>query len=161
MSKESAHSKHGHAGNEHPRGEHGQAAHDNAHSHQEHEHAGREHMHGEHAHAHGGQAGAEHDEFLASIRKLKEAEKSAEAILEAAKRQASATEALSRERAVEISAKAAEKAVLAKNEILAEGRKKTETEVSSIINDAKKQAEKIRGRRLDGREVAALSQSVL
>lgn len=103
----------------------------------------------------------EHDEFLASIRSLKEAEKSALTHVEAARKQAADIEARGREKAVEISAKAQEKAVGIKNEIIAKGRVETEKEVGSILNEAKKQSERIRAKRLLEREVSALSQSVL
>lgn len=101
------------------------------------------------------------DEFLHQVRSLKQAEKSAQAALEEAKKSASHAEALGREKAVEISAKATEKAVAAKNDILARGREEADKEVGTIMNDAKKQAEKIRGKRLSDKDASALSAGVL
>jgi len=101
------------------------------------------------------------DEFLSQVRKLKEAEASAQAVLEEAKKTAAQVEAAGREKAVEINAKATERAVAAKNDILAKGRQETEAEVAKIIGEAKKQAEKIRSKKLADKDVASLSQGVL
>lgn len=111
---------------------------------------GKEHRHGAHA-----------DDFLSQVRSLKEAEKSAQAVLEEAKTRASQIEAGARERAVEIAAGASEKSVAIKNELLATGREETEKEVAGVTSDAKKSAEKIRGKRLADKDVLALSQTVL
>ena len=105
--------------------------------------------------------GAEADEFLFQVRSLKEAEKSAQAVLEEAKAKAAQIEAGARERAVEITARSNEKSVAAKNDLLAKGREETDKEASAVINEAKKQAEKIRGKRLADKDVLALSQTVL
>ena len=105
--------------------------------------------------------GAQPDEFLSQVRTLKEAEKSAQAVVEAAKANAAQIEAAAREKAVEIAARSSEKAVAAKNDILAKGREETDKEVNSVINEAKKSAEKIQGKRLADKDVLALSQTVL
>ena len=110
---------------------------------------------GAHAHA------ATPDDFLSSVKTLKEAEKSAAAKVEEAKKEAARIEAQGREKAVEIASRAAEEAVEAKNEIFASERGKTEHEVSERLHDARKQAEKIRGKRLSDRDVEQLSASVL
>jgi vacuolar-type H+-ATPase subunit H len=102
----------------------------------------------------------EHDDFLHSIRQLKEAEKAAADRAEEARKQAAAIEAAGRERAVEISARATELAVQAKNSILAKEREEADAQVSSILGEAKKQAEKIRARRLTEKDASALSHSV-
>mgnify|MGYP001619351032 CR=1 FL=1 len=118
----------------------------------------------EHAHSHHSGAGHSHsssDEFLEHVNFLKQAEKAASDTLDSSKVQAAQIEAAGREKAVEISAKAQERAVLAKNETLAKGREQTDGEVGEIIGDAKKQAEKIRGKRLPEKDVASLSGSIL
>jgi len=120
----------------------------------------KSHVHAAHGHPHHHEHN-EHDAFLASIRELKEAEKAAGEKVEQAKKEAATIEAMGREKAVEITVKANEKAVQAKNEMLAEGRQKTDREVSSILGESKKHAEKIRSKRLVDREVDALSKSVL
>jgi len=106
-------------------------------------------------------AGHEHEEFLASIRKLKEAENSSKEAIEQAKREAAGIEAAAKEKAVEIAAKASDNAVEAKNQMLKEWREKTDREISEIIGEAKKQAGKIREKRLAEREVEAISRSVI
>ncbi|MFA6489198.1 MAG: hypothetical protein WCT52_00790 [Candidatus Micrarchaeia archaeon] len=111
---------------------------------------GKEHHHGAHA-----------DDFLSQVRSLKEAEKSAQAVLDEAKGKAAQIEAGARERAVEMAARASEKSVAVKNEVLAKGREETDKEANGVINDAKKSAEKIRGKRLADKDVLALSQTVL
>lgn len=112
--------------------------------------------------AHGGaHQHAASEDFLSSVKALKEAEKSAARVLEEAKKEAARVEAQGKEHAVEIASRANEKAVQAKNETLATGREKTEKEVSELLHEAKKQAEKIRGKRLSDRDVEQLSASVL
>jgi vacuolar-type H+-ATPase subunit H len=101
------------------------------------------------------------DEFLSQIKFLQDAEKSALAEIEGAKKQSAQIEAAGREKAVEADAKAAERAVQAKNEVLARGREQTDKEVSDILGDAKKQAEKIKGKRLNDRDVSSFSASLL
>ena len=101
------------------------------------------------------------DDFLSSVRTLKEAEKSAAAKVEEGRRQAAKIEALGKEKAVEIASRANEKAVQTKNEILASGRGKTEQEVSGLHHEAKKQAEKIRAKRLNDRDVQGLSEQIV
>lgn len=156
-----SHASHGQAHQKHEHSDHSHA-HGHGHSHELHSHGHA----GQQEHAHHKHTGAAHanegsDEFLASIRLLREAEKSAQSALEGARGQAASIEAQGREKAVEISAKAQEKAVNFKNEIISKGREETEKEVGSILNEAKKQAERIRAKRLLEREVSALSQSVL
>lgn len=109
------------------------------------------------AHAHAASA----DEFLSSVKALKEAEKSAAQVVEGAKKEAARIEAQGRERAVEIASRANEKAVQAKNEMLSQGREKTEQGVSGLHHESKKQAEKIRGKRLSDKDVQGLSEQVL
>ncbi len=109
------------------------------------------------AHHHGVHA----DDFLNQVRMLKEAEKSAQQVLDSAKQRAAGIEAAARERAVEAAASAEEKAVQVKNDIFAKGRGETDKEIASIIGDAKKQAEKISAKRLSDKDVSALSQGVL
>lgn len=101
------------------------------------------------------------DDFLSSVKALKEAEKSSARMLEEARKEAARIEAQGKEKGVEIASRATEKAVQAKNEILASGREKTEKDVSELMHEAKKQAEKIRGKRLSDRDVEQLSASVL
>lgn len=125
------------------------------------------------AHPHGASAddllersegrGSSHSEldFLSSVRSLKEAEKSAEALLEQAKKEAAQTEADARARAATMAAQAQEKAVQAKNEILAKIREETKKETDRILADAKKQSDKMRGKRLSDKDAEALSQSQL
>ncbi|MCX6773158.1 MAG: hypothetical protein NTV88_05325 [Candidatus Micrarchaeota archaeon] len=110
------------------------------------------------AHAHAAHAA---DEFLSSVKTLKEAEKSAAAKFEEGKKEAARVEAGGKEKAVEIASRANEKAVQAKNELLSSGRDKTEKEVSELTHDAQKQAEKIRAKRLGDKDVASLAESVL
>jgi vacuolar-type H+-ATPase subunit H len=110
------------------------------------------------AHAHTAHA---EDEFLSSVKTLKEAEKSSAAAVEEAKKEAARIEAHGREKAIEIISRANEKAVAAKNEILLAGREKTEKEVSELTHDAKKLSEKIRGKRLSDKDVSALSEGVI
>ena len=113
---------------------------------------------GAHVHPHtskvAGSGGASHvdaaDEFLSSVKTLKEAEKSAAAKLEEGKKEAARVEAGGKEHAVEIASRANEKAVAAKNEILSTGREKTEKEVSELTKDAHKQAEKLKSTRKGG-----------
>lgn len=100
-------------------------------------------------------------EFLTSVRTLKEAEKSAAQKLEEAKKEAAKIEASAREKAVELQAKAAEKAVATKNELLADGKRKTEAEIKGILDEAHKQAAKIRAKRLAEKDVLAISEHVL
>lgn len=95
------------------------------------------------------------------MKALKEAEKSAAAKVEEAKKLSAHIEAQGREHAVEIAARANENAVQAKNEILSQGREKTEKEVADLHNEAKKQAEKIRAKRLADKDVQSLSEQVL
>jgi len=101
------------------------------------------------------------DEFLSQVHKLREAESSAQSVLDEARKSASQVEAAGREKAVEINAKATERAVAAKNDILAKGRQETEVEVRKIIGEAKKQAEKIRSKQLADKDAASISQGVL
>lgn len=108
------------------------------------------------AHARGRQ-----DDFLLQVASLREAENSALAIVEEAKKQAAKVEADARERAVETAARASERAVGAKNEIIARGRQETDKEVGSMLSEAKRQAEKIRAKRLADRDVSAIAQKLL
>lgn len=122
-----------------------------------------------HAHPHASKAaetgGASHvdaaDEFLSSVKALKEAEKAAAQSVEEARKEAARIEAQGREHAVEIASRASEKAVQAKNELLTQGREKAEKEVSELLHEAKKQAEKIRGKRLSDRDVEQLSTTII
>jgi len=118
-----------------------------------HEHAAV-HPHG-HAHA------EHHDgEFLSQVRGLKDAEKSAAQQVEGARQEAAKLEASAREQAVEIASKAQQKAVEAKNEIMAKKRSETESEISAIMNAAKKQAASIRTKRLSDTDTAEISQDI-
>lgn len=114
----------------------------------------------EHA-AHGHAKSSHHEgEFLAQVRGLKEAEKSAAQRVEAAKKDAMQIEAAARESAIEMTSKAQHKAVEAKNEIMAKKRSETESEINSIMNAAKKQAATIRAKRLSDTDVAEISQDI-
>ena len=94
------------------------------------------------------------------MRSLKQAEQASAARVEDAKREAARIEAAARESAVEIINKANEKAVEAKNEILAKKRGETDSEISSIMGAAKKQAGSIRSKRLTETDVAEISQDI-
>lgn len=108
-------------------------------------------------HQHSGHDGSKNGgEFLTQVRSLREAEKSASSVVEEARKRASEIEAEARGKAVEISSRAQEKSVEEKNEVLAKGREQTEREVLSIINDAKKKAEKIKASRLADKDMAAI-----
>lgn len=113
------------------------------------------------AHKDAHQHAASPDDFLSSVKALKDAEKSAARMLEEAAKEAARVEAQGKEHAVEIASRANEKAVQAKNEMLASGREKTEKDVSELMHEAKKQAEKIRGKRLNDRDVESLAGQVL
>ena len=115
----------------------------------------KEAHHGAHQHA------ASPDDFLSSVKALKEAERSAAQALEQARKEAARIEAQGKEHAVEIASRAAEKAVQAKNELLTAGREKTENEVSGLHREAKKLSEKIRGKRLSDRDVEQLSANII
>jgi vacuolar-type H+-ATPase subunit H len=110
-----------------------------------------------HSHAHH----SHHDEeFLAQVRALQGAEKSAAQKVEDARKEAASIEASARELAVEIGAKAAQKAVEAKNEILSKRRTEADAEIARIQDAVKKQAAAIRAKKLPDSEISALSQSV-
>jgi vacuolar-type H+-ATPase subunit H len=94
------------------------------------------------------------------VRALKEAEKSAASQVEGARAEAARIEAAARESSVEMISKAGQKAVEAKNEILARRREQTESEVGSILGAAKKQAGAIRAKRLSDTDVAEISQDI-
>ena len=113
------------------------------------------------AKAHHGAHAASSDDFLSSVKALREAEKGASAKVEESKRQAAAIEAQGREKAVEISAKATEKAVAAKNELLSSGREKSDSEVNGILSDAGRQAAKMRAKRLADKDLQEISAQVL
>ncbi len=100
------------------------------------------------------------DQFLSSIKSLREAEKAAAGKVEEAKQEAARIEAAAREKAVEISAKASEKAVQAKNELRLDGRTKSDKEVKDIISEAQKQASKIRTRRLSEKDAQAIAERI-
>ncbi len=108
------------------------------------------------AHSHG-----KPDDFLLQIASLRQAENSALSIVEEAKKQAAKIESDARERAVEAAAKASERALGAKNEIIARGRQETDREVGSMTGEAKRQAEKIRAKRLADRDVSAVAQKLM
>ena len=114
------------------------------------EHAAEGHHHSTH---HG-------SEFAAQVRTLREAEGASAARVEEARKEAARIEAAAREEAVEIVAKAQEKAVEAKNDILAKKRGETDSEISSIMGAAKKQAGSIRAKRLTETDVAEISQDI-
>ncbi len=150
-------------------GDHARPHEPQPHSH-EHSHGAESHTHqhshddGQHQHAHGPSHEHSHsssDEFLQQVRLLKSAEKAAADQIESAKRQAAQIEAEAREKAVETASKAQERAVAAKNEVLARGREETDKEASGILDDAKKQAEKIRGKRLPDRDASSISSGLL
>lgn len=101
------------------------------------------------------------DDFLSQIGTLRQAEEAALASVESARQAAAQAEAAGREKAVEIAARASERAVEAKNEILSKGRAETDKECGAIIGEAKKQAEKIRSKRLPEKDAEALSQKLL
>jgi len=104
---------------------------------------------------------AHHDsEFLAQVRALKDAEKSAAAQVEGARAEAAKVEAAAREHAVELLNKAQQKAVEAKNDIHAKRREQTDSEVGAILGAAKKQAASIRAKRLSDTDVAEISQDI-
>ena len=69
-------------------------------------------------------------------------------------------EAAARESAVEITSKAQQKAVEAKNDIMAKKRADTESEIAAIMGAAKKQAGSIRAKRLSETDVAEISQDI-
>ena len=109
------------------------------------------------AHAHA----AHHDpDFLAQVRALKDAEKSAASQMEGAKAEAARIEAAARESAVEMVLKAQQKAVEAKNDIHAKRREQAEAEIGAILGAAKKQANSIRAKRLTDTDVAEISQDI-
>ncbi|MFA6214553.1 MAG: hypothetical protein WC717_04725 [Candidatus Micrarchaeia archaeon] len=115
----------------------------------------------EHSAAHAHPGPSSHDgEFLSQVRALKEAEKSAASQVEGARAEAARIEAAARESSVEMISKAGQKAVEAKNEILARRREQTESEVGSILGAAKKQAGAIRAKRLSDTDVAEISQDI-
>ncbi|MEM4348348.1 MAG: hypothetical protein QXN37_02150 [Candidatus Anstonellaceae archaeon] len=101
------------------------------------------------------------DDFTNAIKMLKEAEKVAAEKVQQAMKEASQIEAQAREKAVEISSRNAEKIVQAKNEILAEGRAKTEREIREIIGEANRYAGRIRAKKLDAQEAKALAAQIL
>ncbi|MFA6908248.1 MAG: hypothetical protein WC263_05480 [Candidatus Micrarchaeia archaeon] len=113
------------------------------------------------SHAHSSDRQQHHEgEFLAQVRALKDAERSAAAQVEEARAEAARIEAAARESAVEIVSRAQEKAVEAKNEIHAKRREQTEGEVGAILGAAKKQAASIRAKRLSDTDVAEISQDI-
>lgn len=97
------------------------------------------------------------DDFMAQLSLVRSAESKASAIIGQAKTEASKIESSARERAVEISARSSEKSVTAKNEVLAKKREQTDSKVQEMLKDAKKQAEKIKGKKLSERDVAELA----
>ncbi|MEM4554883.1 MAG: hypothetical protein QXT25_03480 [Candidatus Anstonellaceae archaeon] len=101
------------------------------------------------------------DDFANAIRLLKEAEQQAAEKVQQARQEAARIEAQAREKAVEISSRTAEKIVQTKNEILAEGRAKTEREIREIIAEANRQAGRIRAKKLDAQEAKSLAAQLL
>ena len=111
--------------------------------------------------AHQAAHAASSDNFLSSVKALREAEKGAAAKVEEARKQAAGIEAQGREKAVEIAAKASEKAVAAKNELLSAGREKSDKEVKEILSEAGRQAAKMRAKRLADKDLQEISAQVL
>jgi len=97
------------------------------------------------------------EDFMEQLSLVRAAESKALAIIEQAKSQASKIEAAAREKSVEISAKSSEKSVAAKNEVLARKREQTDAKIQEMLKDAKKQAEKIRGKKLSEKAIAELA----
>jgi len=120
---------------------------------------GHEHS-ASHAHANPSEQQHHEGEFIKEVRALKDAERSAAAHVEEARAEAARVEAAARESAVEIVSQAQEKAVEAKNSMLAKKRGETDAEISSIMGAAKKQANAIRAKRLSDTDVAEISQDI-
>ena len=99
-------------------------------------------------------------EFLSQVRLLRDAEKSAAQRVDEAKKQSTQIEASARESGVEITGKAQQKAVDAKNEILARQRQSTESEISALLGTARKQAAAIRAKRLSDSDISGLLQKI-
>ena len=97
------------------------------------------------------------EDFMAQLSLVKNAEEKASAAMAQAKAEAARIEAAAREKAVETSAKSSEKAVAAKNEVLARKREQTDARIQEMLKDAKKQAEKIRGKKLSEKSIAELA----
>lgn len=96
------------------------------------------------------------DEFLYQIEKIKEAEKKASKIIEEANATASKIEFEGKEKSTEIIAKNTEKITALKNELIAKAKVETQKEIDAILNDAKKQAEKIRSKKLSEKDILSL-----
>lgn len=101
------------------------------------------------------------DSFLSALKHLKEAEGKAAKIVEEAKKQAASSENQAREKAVGALTLSKDKSVEAKNSVLAAGRAAADSEIARMISDSNKQAEKIRAKRLQGKDIEGLCGSIL